>query len=261
MKRRRGTYLLSLALVSHLSLLGCSTDPAAGQDAGGPDAQLDSRVTVDTAPKTDADMSSDLEQVPDTLNSPDQEVTQAMTCQPSLSCNNKSECEAKGLLDCDDGQCIQCLVDEDCPGTMDCDPIGHFCQICKVDDDCSANGQPIGTGKCDPAIWNCTRCDDSSDCADAGSGFSTVCAEIPSLLGDTMKMCVGCASDDDCVNTRFSVCDVATGVCSKCKSDDECCVFPGLCPVKCNVASGACECTSTEQCVDAYAGEAMWECK
>jgi hypothetical protein len=166
---------------------------------------------------------------------------------PDFSCQSKSDCVAKGLLDCVQGKCVQCLVNTDCPGSLTCGAIGGFCTTCQKDADCTISGVKFGTGKCDPELLSCLRCDTDGDCLTSGMG-STLCGTIPNAFGTTSRVCLGCKTDSDCAKTTRKGCDSKAGTCSLCRSDADCAALSSTAGVVCNLGNGKCECTTDQQC-------------
>jgi hypothetical protein len=166
-------------------------------------------------------------------------------------CTSTADCP-QGAVACANKRCIYCTSDAQCVqygGAQKCDVASGSCVMCEQDSHCSYYGQKLWTGKCDLTYKMCVKCSSDADCAWQGS-------PAPKCVN---SVCVQCTSDADCAGQSVTGCDVASGFCYKCKSDAECCPPGTTCGLTCDLPTGACLCTSDQQCKDT-AGEGNWEC-
>eukprot|EP01126_Amoeba_proteus_P008126 TRINITY_DN12995_c0_g1_i1.p1 TRINITY_DN12995_c0_g1~~TRINITY_DN12995_c0_g1_i1.p1 ORF type:complete len:846 (+),score=84.53 TRINITY_DN12995_c0_g1_i1:236-2773(+) len=166
-------------------------------------------------------------------------------------CQSNDDCSQGNLgNNCQkDGRCLTCKSDTDCvddggqqPGQSQCDTTTGICVTPFV---CSNNAECVGHGgancQADGSCINCTpktcgpldkdnqpNCDSTSRlCIDACK-TNDDCKNTDGANCETSGLCLSCTSDADCgandggEQPGQEICDVVTGLCGPCRSNDDC---------------------------------------
>lgn len=131
-------------------------------------------------------------------SSPDIVDSDVVITDVELGCGAGASCGDGEVCDEEQGECVGCLNDGDCPKGV-CHPVERGCVTCLDDSDCSS-------GRCHPLAAICVQCLEDEDCAEG------VC-DGESLL------CIGCLTDADC---ESGICNTDTRSCVGCASTDSC---------------------------------------
>lgn len=161
-------------------------------------------------------------------------------CNTNLTCAPPTQCEEST------GNCVGCVDDTPCAGTIAPRCSGNTCVACIADTDCST----AGFSRCDLSTNTCQPCTDTAQCGHiAGAtqcnptltgGKCVQClteAQCEGLTGteqckEETGSCVQCTDDVHCEGDRDnSRCDLTTNTCKPCANDNQCPDATPLCDV------------------------------
>lgn len=158
-----------------------------------------------------------------------------MGIEPCGGCTDPLVCDE------DSGECVECLVDQQCAGGAICDQVANVCAC------------PQGTHECDKAcvpddaVGTCgDRCQpcpgDPNGEAVCNVGVCELECDEGLAFDPASNSCVECATSNDCIDPTLPVCD--EGFCSASCTDDDDCAGREATPI-CNTETGACvECSA-----------------
>jgi hypothetical protein len=157
---------------------------------------------------------------------------------PTPDCNTNLECTPPTQCDEDTGECVGCVNDTPCAGTIAPRCSEGSCVACVEHTDCTTPG----FSRCDQSTHACQPCTDSAQC-EGGSLCNTT------LNGGT---CVQCLLDDQCeALTETPQCKEETGECVRCTGDEQCVADRDN--SRCNLTTNTCApCNNDNQCPDAF---------
>jgi hypothetical protein len=157
---------------------------------------------------------------------------------PTPDCNTNLECTPPTQCDEDTGECVGCVNDTPCAGTIAPRCSEGSCVACVEHTDCTTPG----FSRCDQSTHACQPCTDSAQC-EGGSLCNTT------LNGGT---CVQCLLDDQCeALTETPQCKEETGECVTCTGDEQCVADRDN--SRCNLTTNTCApCNNDNQCPDAF---------
>lgn len=127
-----------------------------------------------------------------------------------VACVMDNQCTQLGLLFCVAERCAQCGVDADCGASQACQPTTHQCVT-----PCTSDGMCPNESLCGPAHV-CVECLTDQDCFDGRVGPTQPQEECDTMSGQ----CAECTSDAQC--PPLSVCDRTTDRCVGCLSNSDC---------------------------------------
>lgn len=150
---------------------------------------------------------------------------------PNLVCTPPTECDPGT------GDCVGCVTDEPCAGTIAPRCSQGSCVACIDHTDCTTPG----FSRCDSTTNTCQPCTDNAQC-EGGALCNTT------LNGGT---CVQCLAEEQCTAlTDTPQCKEETGVCVRCTADEQCANDRDN--AHCDLGTNTCvPCTTGEQCPDA----------
>lgn len=148
-------------------------------------------------------------------------------CVADSSCDQDSDCFARGLTLCDGGRCVACVEDDDCDVEG-----GETCVDNECVEPCTQNEECPLFHACEGGECVEKGCSSNRECvlaaSQTGSGEDARLAQcLPSDEDPDVKVCkVPCENDGAC--SQFEICD--SGFCKfiGCESDEECRSFLGI---------------------------------
>jgi len=172
-------------------------------------------------------------------------------------------------------ECYECQIDNECPRTLKCDPVGKFCYECDNNSDCKSPFKPFCSTQraCAQCISDdyCKNTSDISTCLNTCIDNQCVSDETDACHNPMMKYCdienrscFECKGDNDCAESS-AYCNT-NGKCVKCITDEQCrsnddcaatcanfnCQTSSLMCSHCNTTTGIClDCVTNEHCVHA----------